>query len=707
MSRNDNLNQFDNLIDELKQEAERPSLPPTFKAELRSQLLNQYEQPRFAWGSLRQWAGTAVALGVLALIVFFSWSSLSRQSGAASAYMGTVDVPGRDEFIVYDQLRLEFPMWTELDSGWAEMTAESWQSLDGSFFRGEVVDANGKQRVLAQGDGQFLWKGTYNSNVDRMDTVSLQYFDIYHGLAQAEGWAGNFTTPPFYDDVGWDGLVQSVVRLDWQCSGSACVEKYLIEPPLGINGRGGEYEPYGWGVSLIGTEVAANGRSLSTYRIDYSANQDGIAGSQYRLVKLDSSNHTVVEVADYDGDTLLRRLERVSHQIMISRDLPEDTFTQLPPGLGVSFRLPQGKTTTETPLFDEPNGNLLTTLETGTRLELSGLMNNKLAVVQDGITWRHVTISNVAQGWVDEASLQWPLTNDGQLIDLDTSLLPTAVPLPTQLTILRTYQAELQAILPQIADNEQTRYEQALAEIAAEIARLEQQQIAADLSSFNGGSSLISYLLSETQLIAGGTLDITLLWIGEPETATNIAVHLIDANNNVLSQTDQPWSEEMNVTLAIPKTLANDVHEISVIQYDAATGVRQDSLLLQEIVVETAVHAPNDVWLISATQHARTSADAPITLEITVGYQFAVDEPVTLKPLYAAPDWESTSGGRLPLDGLGDEIVLGDSAGTYTFTFSASPATMREIVGTDQPAIIMQLAYEAEDGSGNNRLNIL
>jgi hypothetical protein len=143
MSRNKKLDQFDDLIDELKQAEERPSIPPTFKSELRSHLLDQYDESRFSWSNLRQWAGTAVALGVLALIVLISWSSLSQQSGAASAHMGTVDVPGRDEFIVYDQLRIELPVWSDLDPGWAEMTAESWQSLDGTFFRGEIVDADG------------------------------------------------------------------------------------------------------------------------------------------------------------------------------------------------------------------------------------------------------------------------------------------------------------------------------------------------------------------------------------------------------------------------------------------------------------------------------------------------------------------------------------------------------------------------------------
>jgi hypothetical protein len=475
MSRNDKLNQFDDLIDELQRNDKRPSTPRAFKQDLRSQLLNQYDNPGFSLATLGRWAGTAVALGVLALIVVFSWNSIGRQSGAASAYIGTVDVPGRDEFIVYDQLRLEFPMWVELDPGWAEMTAESWQSLDGTFFRGEVVDAEGRQRVFAQGDGQFLWRGTYDSSVARMETVSLQYFDVYHALAQAEGWAGIRTTPPFYDDLGWGGLVQSVLRLDWNCEGAQCVNDFLVEPPLGVSSQGGEYEPYSWGVDLVGTETTGNGRSLTTYRIEYSPNQDGIAGSQYRLVKLDSDNDTVVEVADYDGDTLLRRLERVSHQLMTSADLPDGQFTLLPPGTGVSYVLPEGRTTAETQLLAAPNGEPEATLAADTPVTLSGLMANQLAVVQNGITWQYVTADGVGQGWVDEASVQWPLTSDGQLVDLDTSELPTAVPIPTQLTILRTYQTELEAILPLMPDEDLPRLEQMLASMKVEIARLEQQ----------------------------------------------------------------------------------------------------------------------------------------------------------------------------------------------------------------------------------------
>lgn len=622
MSRNDNLNQFDDLIDELKQAGERPSLPPTFKTELRGQLLDQYEQPRFSWGNVRQWAGTAVALGVLALIVFISWSSLSRQSGTASATMGTVDVPGRDEFIVYDQLRLEFPMWVELDAGWAELTAESWQSLDGTFFRGEVVDANDKQRIFVQSDSQFLWLGHYESSIDRMRTIDLQYFDVYQALAQAEGWAGNFTTPPFYNDVGWDGLVQSVSRLDWNCNGSDCVEKYLVEPPLGVDMRWGEYEPYGWGINLVGTETAANGRSLTTYRIDYSPNQDGVPDSKYRLVKLDSDNHTVVEVADYDGETMLRRLERVSHQLMTSADLPEDQFTQLPAGMGVSFRLPQGKIIAETPLLVEPNGEPLATLEIGTRLELSGLMNNKQAIVQDGITWQYVTVLNVGQGWVDEAYLHWPITQYGNLINMDTSQLPTAVPVQTQLTILQTYQAELQALLPTFSSDEQEQLErlnEALQQIDMEITRLQAElgnnvetaanmRVVAQLPTDLGDSfHLLDFSISPQRFVPGQPVQVNLFWetTARPSADYTAFVHLVDQSGSLLAQTDQSLGASStfvngtrpntNVTLWLPDDLPSGTFSIVTGLYDSATGQQLPSdrpgLYLAQIEVtgDTAV----------------------------------------------------------------------------------------------------------------------
>ncbi|WP_420643836.1 hypothetical protein [Candidatus Leptofilum sp.] len=602
MSRKQEFDQYDDLIDELQRNGERSYAPRAFKKELRSQLLNQYDQPRFSLANLGRLAGTAVAFAALALVVWFGWVSLRQQPAAISAQMSSVDVPGRDEFIVYDQLRIELPMWVEYDAGWAELTAESWQSLDGTFFRGEVVDANGKHRVFTQGDSQFLWRGTYNSRVARMETVSLQYFDVYHALAQAEGWAGAATTPPFYNDVGWGGLIASVLRLDWNCEGGECINKYLVEPPLDVNSRGGEYEPYGWGVSLIGTETTANGRSLTTYRISYSPNQDGNASSQYRLVKLDSNNHTVVEVADYDGDTLLRRLERVSHQISTSADLPEDQFTHLPANTGVSFVLPESRVLAETPLLTAPNGEQEAMLEAGTQLTLSGLINSQPTIIRDGATWQYVSVRDVGQGWVNTAHLEWPLTSEGQLVDLDTSRLPTAVPTETQLIILRNYQTELQTLLPQTSGDDLPLLQQALAEIEAEIDRLEY------LDSFDSlgqdGIDVVSWGLDQLTLDFDGELTLTAFNIEEGPNELNLMLdwrvqerpsanyqlffHLRDGQGDVVAQVDQTLQDgerfptawnvgeqiRTTLTLTLPDDLFANRYDLIVGLFDMGNGTR-------------------------------------------------------------------------------------------------------------------------------------
>ncbi|MCA9920410.1 MAG: hypothetical protein KC445_20785, partial [Anaerolineales bacterium] len=186
-------------------------------------------------------------------------------------------------------------------------------------------------------------------------------------------------------------------------------------------------------------------------------------------------------------------------------------------------------------------------------------------------------------------------------------------------------------------------------------------------SSFRDGPLLNRHTLSATQVTPGDTLDVTLFWEGEIAPDSYVALYLTDANNLLLSQADQPLTAEMTLSLFIPDSLADGVYEIVVVRYDAATGTRQDSFLLQEIGVGTAV--PTDpcpcVTLVSATQYSRTSADNPITLIIDIAYQLDPDEKVILKPLYAHPDWSTAVNGRLPIDGLGDEIMLDGSKSSF------------------------------------------
>ena len=98
MSRNDKLDQFDHLVDELKQEAERPSaIDDTFKQNLRRQLLNEYEQPGFSFATLGRWAGTAVALSVLAFIVVYAWGVLAQPSTTGAPVSVTRPVQPAEE----------------------------------------------------------------------------------------------------------------------------------------------------------------------------------------------------------------------------------------------------------------------------------------------------------------------------------------------------------------------------------------------------------------------------------------------------------------------------------------------------------------------------------------------------------------------------------------------------------------------------------
>ena len=834
MSGKNDLHQFDDIVEELKQRVTRPSaLDHSFKNSLRNQLITQHTQPRLSLNSLWRWGGTAVALGALAFIVFLSWTTLSQRSNATNAQMGTVNVPDRNAFIVYDQLKVELPVWSEFDSGYAEITVESWQSLDGTFFRGEVVDANNKQRVFVQSDGQFLWRGTFDSSVNLMETASLQYFDVYHALAQAEGWAGTATTPPFYDDMGWDGLAQSVVRLDWNCIGAECINNYLIEPPLGVNGQDGEYDDYGWGVSKLEDQTTANGRSLTSYIIEYSPNQDGIASTQHRIVKLDANSNLVVEVADYDGETLLRRLERTSHQLIPSNNIPQTQFTQLPKGMGVSYILPEGRVAEQTSLRSEPGGAVTAILPAGTQIRFDGIMENQPDRTVDSTTWHHVDVEGIGEGWVDGAQLQWPLTFNGEVVELDISHLPTAVPIQTQLTILRTYQGELQAMQPH---ENQRQLEQLLIEIAAEIDHLEQQSVPAqfveetavsqtqtspaslDFPKSLGDHILLRDVLFEQRLyFSEELLEINLYWetSGQPTANYIAAVHIQDPFGNLLAQVDKPLGDssnfgsetqiEMNVSLQIPSSLSSGPYPIFVLLYDGSTGQQlptdkpatylgqievvnetdiypqatinstdgngltlrrepsgqQIAILAEGSTVflieeclqekeglfwqavkpvgeeqgwvasqfltypvnynldcETAV-APltgsgaNAVWLISANQNLRDVASEPIMGNLTVGYHFDLEEEIWLQPFYAEAQSEAKATEEqqlhncVPMAELGNPVLLNEAAGTHTFSFTKSPDELRQLIGVDEPELIVQAGYFEEDENGRQVFKIL
>lgn len=87
MSRNDKLNQFDDLIDELQRNDKRPSTPRVFKNGLRNQLLNQYEERTLsaqATWNLWRFAGGVAGVLLLVMTIFGFWQAMSQASTATS-----------------------------------------------------------------------------------------------------------------------------------------------------------------------------------------------------------------------------------------------------------------------------------------------------------------------------------------------------------------------------------------------------------------------------------------------------------------------------------------------------------------------------------------------------------------------------------------------------------------------------------------------
>lgn len=240
---------------------------------------------------------------------------------------------------------------------------------------------------------------------------------------------------------------------------------------------------------------------------------------------------------------------------------------------------------------------------------------------------------------------------------------------------------------------------------------------------------LLDFSLSTNQFVPGQPLQISLSWetTGRPTADYTAFVHLVDQSGNLLAQTDQSLGASStfvngtrpntNLTLWLPDDLPPGTFSIVIGLYDSTTGQqlpadRPGLYMVQiEVMADTAVptpvRAPNDVWLISATQHARSSVDAPVTLEITVGYQFESNEVVILEPFYANPNWESVLDGTLPIDGLGEHIPLTEKAGTRTIIYTDSPDYMHQRTNTVQPVLVMQMGYLIEHEDGRREFKIL
>ncbi|HRQ39490.1 MAG TPA: hypothetical protein PLD25_16400 [Chloroflexota bacterium] len=235
-------------------------------------------------------------------------------------------------------------------------------------------------------------------------------------------------------------------------------------------------------------------------------------------------------------------------------------------------------------------------------------------------------------------------------------------------------------------------------------------------------------------------LRLTLQWQspnGWPEN-TQLFVHLLNENGEMVWQTNTQASQSTKDNLLLEPEL-DGRYDIIIGLYDPSTGQRLPVTAGNErMVVDggTAVWLTdweftakplcgegfydgntfqirpcgtvgNDDRILFALQKARPSANALVEIEVTVNYEPVSDKELFLKLHYAAPNWESfTGGGRMPIDGMSDYIPLNPAESSVTITFTGNPAEMAQIVGTDRPALVVQLAYFVE-GANGRELKIL
>ncbi|MCL4264620.1 MAG: hypothetical protein KJ069_15460 [Anaerolineae bacterium] len=264
---------------------------------------------------------------------------------------------------------------------------------------------------------------------------------------------------------------------------------------------------------------------------------------------------------------------------------------------------------------------------------------------------------------------------------------------------------------------------------------------------FNEAIQLQRYDIGEQE---NGVL-LTLHWQPQadwPESA-QLFVHLLNKDGELVRQVDVPLSKSLQDTVFLDPLpglpgdgLPNGRYDIIIGLYDPATGQRLPVTAGNERMV---VDGGTAVWLtdwefssgshlcgigfyngdngetfqiqpctnignadgIFVVQKARPSANALVEIEVTVNYEPVTDKELFLKLHYAAPNWESfTGGGRMPIDGLSDYVPLNPEENSVTITFTGNPAEMAQIVGANQLALVVQLAY-FEEGVNGRELKIL
>ncbi|KAA3660195.1 MAG: SH3 domain-containing protein, partial [Chloroflexi bacterium] len=189
------------------------------------------------------------------------------------------------------------------------------------------------------------------------------------------------------------------------------------------------------------------------------------------------------------------------------------------------------------------------------------------------------------------------------------------------------------------------------------------------------------------------------------ETAVIHHATIIRTQNNGLTLRDKPDGQQIAilnegsiVLLAdAPRVEHDDFIWQAVETVDGLSGwVAADFLTYpSEYTPSEVVPAPfppfDQVWVISAKQISRASANDPITFEITLGVELVSADEGILKLFYSNPAWHTGSEGQLPIHMIGGDQIVDAGKEIVTVTAVLDPTEMKSNVQTNAPILTTQL----------------
>ncbi len=312
---NKHESEFQELIEQLG--VERPSAPEpnhAFTTDLRGQLLEQYEQGAGWEISFSNLVSAATALAVLALVVLVGWflNSSQQQPTVVGEVIQTTRVAETAVEATTSNVThttLQISRFVDETYTW-NATVEHWQTADGLLNRTLVTDEDGQLDHYAQNDERRLYIGNSLNPIFSPNRRLQSYFEL-NTTAPDQTKVDQAGQPPFYSDLGWDGLATLLISSKLDCSTYECIEQ-MVEPALVAEGLQ-RSQAYGWASSLMDT-VEENGRTVHIFHIAYNDGLSSEAFPQYRQAKIDANSYEVISIQDYDGDKLWRSVELVSRE---------------------------------------------------------------------------------------------------------------------------------------------------------------------------------------------------------------------------------------------------------------------------------------------------------------------------------------------------------------------------------------------------------